>query len=340
MIVSINEWIKYQKTQKINEGQFSWFTLDGNTQIGNEKENQIPVYMFDNKGNMWFEDNYEGYGVFGGKDYYELTAEMNGIVDGKGIELRTYGIDLVYSDKSGILFPALVESPHFNWKNHDFTIAPEDDPNQGWLVDDEVDEPEDWWGDEEDEYDMYEASTTSTTDDKILNKITRAICNTINDKMGGKITKEIDLKDMILDFMGANGYGEDKKVASQVVKKVKAEFKAKKINEDRYTNMIEEERYYKNELAKITSLPAKVKITDFDGNQTNFMSVSADNCEIFIKWFQKFKNIKQNEGSDFIYGEMHGEIQNIFQKFQNKLTRSEVKEIVFDMLFDYFTEEE
>jgi|TARA_R110000782_G_scaffold6510_4_gene22372 hypothetical protein len=33
--------------------------------------------MLDDKGNSWKEDNYEGYGEFGGKDYYELLAEMN-----------------------------------------------------------------------------------------------------------------------------------------------------------------------------------------------------------------------------------------------------------------------
>ena len=62
----------------LTEGQFSWFTQDTNTQIGSEPQNTITVYMHDNKGNVWKEDNYEGYGEFGGKDYYELLDQMNG----------------------------------------------------------------------------------------------------------------------------------------------------------------------------------------------------------------------------------------------------------------------
>jgi len=33
--------------------------------------------MKDNKGNSWKEDDYKGYGEFGGKNYYELLTEMN-----------------------------------------------------------------------------------------------------------------------------------------------------------------------------------------------------------------------------------------------------------------------
>ena len=39
----------------LTEGQFSWFTQDTDQQIGSEKENTIPVYMFDDKGKYWFE---------------------------------------------------------------------------------------------------------------------------------------------------------------------------------------------------------------------------------------------------------------------------------------------
>ena len=39
--------------------------------------------MTDDKGNEWIEDNYDGYGVFGGKDFYELMAEMNGFTHGE-----------------------------------------------------------------------------------------------------------------------------------------------------------------------------------------------------------------------------------------------------------------
>jgi hypothetical protein len=60
-------------------GFFSWKTSDTNKSIANKHSDRrtIPVKMLDDKGNEWFEHDYEGYGVFGGKDYYELLAEMN-----------------------------------------------------------------------------------------------------------------------------------------------------------------------------------------------------------------------------------------------------------------------
>ena len=80
-------------------GQFSWFTQDTDKQIGSEPENTITVYMYDDKGNRWKEENYEGYGRFGGKDFYDLLAEMNGFTkDNVDVELREKGIDLYFGD--------------------------------------------------------------------------------------------------------------------------------------------------------------------------------------------------------------------------------------------------
>jgi hypothetical protein len=142
----------------LNEGQFSWMTQDTGQQIGSEEENTIPVYMFDNTGEYWFEPSYDGYGVFGGKDYYELLDQMNG---GKGD--RDRGIDLAFDKEeisSPVLFPALVTSPsNFNYKNHDFTKEPESDPNQSWYEPeeddfyDQNDEEEYGYNDEEEELD-------------------------------------------------------------------------------------------------------------------------------------------------------------------------------------------
>lgn len=56
-------------------GMFSWFTQDTHHRIVNGEEHK--VIMTDNKGRKYVEHCYEGYGVFGGKDYYELLAEMN-----------------------------------------------------------------------------------------------------------------------------------------------------------------------------------------------------------------------------------------------------------------------
>ena len=56
----------------LNEGQFSWMTQDTEQQIGSERQNTIDVYMYDNEGNQYYEKKYDGYGEFGGMDYYAL----------------------------------------------------------------------------------------------------------------------------------------------------------------------------------------------------------------------------------------------------------------------------
>jgi hypothetical protein len=134
----------------LNEGQFSWMTQDTGQQIGSEEENTIPVYMFDDKGKFYYEPNYQGYGEFGGMDYYELLDKMNG---GRGDRAR--GIDLAFGSEkvaSRVLFPALVTQPDmFNYKTHDFTKEAKHDPNQSWYAGKE-DEDEDIYGDGSPEY--------------------------------------------------------------------------------------------------------------------------------------------------------------------------------------------
>jgi hypothetical protein len=132
----------------LNEGQFSWMTQDTDQQIGSQEGNTIPVYMFDNTGKYWFEREYEGYGVFGGKDYYELLDQMNG---GRGD--RSEGIRKAFdpTTKGETLFPALVVgASNFNYKTHDFTQEAEHDPNQSWLS---SEEEEDYDMDREEDYD-------------------------------------------------------------------------------------------------------------------------------------------------------------------------------------------
>lgn len=145
----------------LNEGQFSWMTQDTEEQIGSERENTIDVWMYDNEGNSWYEKRYAGYGEFGGMDYYELLAKMNGyseedLEDKKvlkamsyGKEMRDIGISLAFDklptkDKGKkVLFPALVSDGRYNWKRHDFTKEAESDPNQSWYQEPEYDDYED-----------------------------------------------------------------------------------------------------------------------------------------------------------------------------------------------------
>lgn len=113
-------------------GQFSWFTQDTDEQIVNGERKTI--YMTDDKGHYWVEDCYEGYGVFGGKDYYELLAEMNGFPSDRNI-----GIDLAFGHIKGYEYDApmgdnpLVKHPSLTTiDSRYYGTPPKTDPNQGW----------------------------------------------------------------------------------------------------------------------------------------------------------------------------------------------------------------
>ena len=103
-------------------GFFSWKTQDTDKSIANTYSNNktFRVQMIDNKGNVWTETQYDGYGVFGGKDYYELLAEMNGFTSDKTgeaytDEARGFGITIAFSGNSsgvgteGVYYPNLIE---------------------------------------------------------------------------------------------------------------------------------------------------------------------------------------------------------------------------------------
>jgi hypothetical protein len=63
-------------------------------------------------GRVFTEKDYEGYGVFGGKDFYELLAELNGLPSD-----RSAGIDLAFKNNGkgkgdytpGVIYPKFVE---------------------------------------------------------------------------------------------------------------------------------------------------------------------------------------------------------------------------------------
>lgn len=114
-------------------GFFSWKTHDTNESIPNiySQEETFTVYMIDNAGNVWKESNYEGYGIIGGKDYYELVAEMN------GKKTRYEGINMFFSENSDdYLYPTLARNPKTKWKNR----KPESCEYQGYFYPMEEDE--------------------------------------------------------------------------------------------------------------------------------------------------------------------------------------------------------
>jgi hypothetical protein len=150
-------------------GFFSWITQDTERSISNVYTEREPfkVIMLDNKGNKWVEENYDGYGVFGGKDFYELLAEMNGVVlphnmvlEGEDYTeyMRSKGIDITFKDNPsgdntpGVLYPNLVESETWTWRDE----GPVSCDYQGYFYPkhEEDEEDDDYLVDEwEDEYD-------------------------------------------------------------------------------------------------------------------------------------------------------------------------------------------
>lgn len=113
-------------------GQFSFITQDTNEAIREsyrcDNVALTTAYMHDNKGNVWEEKRYQGYGEFGGKDYYQLLAEMNNLpVDGDVDHDRSLGIKLSFSGKKHIT-PNLTRHEEWTWRDS----KPKNDPNQGW----------------------------------------------------------------------------------------------------------------------------------------------------------------------------------------------------------------
>lgn len=228
LYTSINEFKQALKVQLINEGQFSWFTQDTDTQIGNMTENQITVYMHDNKGNVWKEDSYDGYGEFGGKDYFEVLAEMNGLEAD-----RSKGIDLAFSGNSNVLFPALVGDPNYDISNHDFTKEPESDPNQGWIMEEEDDV------DYDDDEDYYENKKIDNEDLKDLNLNERDI-----NLVRRGLNAELNLKELIKlynSFEDVN-YHTVSKSLYKVIEHLKSDNKVAAIDAlDAFKNDLDEE---------------------------------------------------------------------------------------------------
>lgn len=93
-------------------GFFSWKTCDTDESIANIHSGKpvFTVHMITPDGRVFTENEYDGYGEFGGKDFYELLAELNGL----GSD-RYAGIDLCFKENPsgdnapGVIYPKLVE---------------------------------------------------------------------------------------------------------------------------------------------------------------------------------------------------------------------------------------
>jgi hypothetical protein len=112
---------------EIEMGFFSWKTNDTGESIANKysEAETFEVWMIDNKGNTWHEPDYDGYGVFGGKPFYELMGEMNGISWDEAVAVSG-------SSRKNTLWPNLVrcKPDSYEWQN----VEPANCEGQGyWL---------------------------------------------------------------------------------------------------------------------------------------------------------------------------------------------------------------
>lgn len=133
-------------------GCFSWKCSDSGRSIcasGNLGNfSTFPVVMIAPDGRRWVEKDYDGYGRFGGKDIYELVAELNGVPSGSSLdEKRSYGIDCCFRDnpsgefelaaKLGVVLPKLFENLSAEYDSAGF---PRNCEAQGYFYDNDYDD--------------------------------------------------------------------------------------------------------------------------------------------------------------------------------------------------------
>lgn len=111
-------------------GFFSWKTSEGKS-IPNIYSGRptFTVFMVLPNGERFEEASYEGYGEFGGKDYYAALSEING---GNGDKMD--GITKEFADPpiEGLVRPRFTVSPDARWED---LKDPEDCPYQGYFYD-------------------------------------------------------------------------------------------------------------------------------------------------------------------------------------------------------------
>jgi hypothetical protein len=138
-------------------GQFSWLATDTGEQIFNDgTEQQTVTMVYKDKDGLIHrvtEEDYQGYGVFGGVDFYDAVGWMNKLKNTEHWDYRDVGIGLWFAveegtkSKEGKEWPQLFLGEAPTDEDIDFTVMCESDPNQGWggdtWGDDAVDEEED-----------------------------------------------------------------------------------------------------------------------------------------------------------------------------------------------------
>lgn len=129
-------------------GFFSWKTCDTKESIPNiySERKTFPVYVLIPKefgGGYIEERQYEGYGVFGGKDIYALVANWNYPEKCKGIEESDRQVGIVMTclsvDPNELKYPIKIASKPMAYEDAE---PSEDDPLQGYFYPDDGEESE------------------------------------------------------------------------------------------------------------------------------------------------------------------------------------------------------
>lgn len=143
-------------------GMFSFMTQDTErpVYVHGPKQTITMVYK-DREGNVKVakESDYEGYGVFGGVDFYDAFMWMNWdfFIEHYGrepnpVKLRDDGITLYYDAQrrtfdpkfANVVYPQLFEREIRFPESADFSERIKDDPDQGWFPSSDEDEDEDF----------------------------------------------------------------------------------------------------------------------------------------------------------------------------------------------------
>ena len=122
-------------------GFFSWKTSDTDKSISNKYsiEGALPVYVLIPKefgGGYIEENNYEGYGIFGGKDIYALVARWNKpeLCNGDDDHDRSIGINIACYDEDNakLKYPIKITE---NVMLYEHARASNECPYQGFFYD-------------------------------------------------------------------------------------------------------------------------------------------------------------------------------------------------------------
>ena len=109
-------------------GFFSWKTSDTNRSISNtySVRGTFRVIMLMPNGDKFVEEDYEGYGIFGGIDFYEAVYELNKDnpkfehITSRDWENRSKGIYMLAHyepNKEFAISPRFVEDESLNWED-------------------------------------------------------------------------------------------------------------------------------------------------------------------------------------------------------------------------------